>query len=138
MKVRRTVQPLLGPMDMTPLIDVVLLLLIFFILSSTFVLQPGIKVTPPRGVSNSGVRDSQFIVNVSSQQPPLIFLNDQVTSLSQLETEFRRIARIKADATVILRADAAVPHGLVTEIMSLALEAGVAVVVATKPSSGAP
>ncbi|MDX6766683.1 MAG: biopolymer transporter ExbD [Candidatus Methylacidiphilales bacterium] len=118
---------------MTPLIDVVLLLLIFFILSSSFVLQPGIKVSPPRGVSNSGVRDIQFIVNISAQNPPMIFLNDKVTDLAQLENEFRRIARSKPDATVVLRADAAVTHGLVTEVMSMALSAGVAVVVATKP-----
>jgi len=122
-------------MDMTPLIDVVLLLLIFFLLSSSFVLQPGIKVSPPRGVTNSGVRDAQFIINISAQQPPMIFLNDQVTTLEQLQGEFRRIARAKSDATVILRADASVSHGLVTEIMSMALESGVGVVIATKPGS---
>lgn len=118
---------------MTSLIDVVLLLLIFFLLSSSFVLQPGIKVNPPRGLSQSGVRDSQFIVNVTAQDPPLVFINDQLTSLERLGVEFRRVARTKPDASIILRADRSVPHGLVTEIMGLALEAGVGVVIATKP-----
>lgn len=133
MKVRRTVHALHGPLDMTSLIDVVLLLLIFFILSSSFVLQPGIKVNPPRGISKSGVSNTRFILNVTAQNPPLIFLNDQVITLDRLDGEFRRMARASSNASVVLRADSAVSHGLVTEIMGRALEAGVAVIIATKP-----
>lgn len=119
---------------MTALIDVVLLLLIFFILSSSFVLQPGIKVTPPRGISKSGVSNARFIINVTAQTPPMIFLNDQIIPIDRLDAEFRRMARANVDASVILRADGSVPHGLVTDIMSRALEAGVNVVIATKPA----
>jgi biopolymer transport protein ExbD len=67
-KLRRTIRPLPRVIDMTALIDVVLLLLIFFMLSSSFVLQPGIEVNPPRGF-HSGVRDSRHIVTVLAQEP---------------------------------------------------------------------
>lgn len=133
MKVRRTVQLMRGPLDMTPLIDVVLLLLIFFILSSSFVLQPGIKVTPPRGLARSGITNTRFILNITAQQPPLMFLNDQLIDPARLDTEFRRMARSQPDAVVVVRADGAVSHATVTEVMSRALNAGVAVIIATRP-----
>jgi biopolymer transport protein ExbD len=133
MKLRRTVRSLNGPIDVTPLIDVVLLLIIFFMLSSSFVLQPGIKVDPPKGRVNTGVTDSRYVINVTAQQPPLIFLNDQLTSLDRLKDVLIEIAREETEVTVILRVDQAVSHGFVTEIMNKALEAGVSVLIATQP-----
>jgi len=134
MKLRRSLKPIAGPFDMTALIDVVLTLLIFFMLSSTFVLQPGIKVNPPRGPGGSGIRDSRYILNVTAQHPPMIFLNDQVVPLEKLDAAMKAIAREQVDATLVLRADRDVPHGLVTEIMSRALAAGLGVMIATQPA----
>ncbi|NJK92000.1 MAG: hypothetical protein HC904_09350 [Blastochloris sp.] len=102
-------------------------------ISSSFVLQPGIKVNPPRGLNNSGISDSRYIINVTAQEPPLIFLNDQRLSLEALSAELQTLARKDAESTVILRADQEVPHGFVTEIMNRALEAGVSVLIATQP-----
>lgn len=133
MKLRRHIKPLSGPIDVTALIDVVLLLLIFFMLSSTFVLQPGIKVSPPKGLNNTGVSDSRYIINVTDQKPPLVFLNDQIITLDQLSKDLRLIANRSGDVTVILRADQEVSHGFVTAIMNRALEAGVSVLIATQP-----
>ena len=133
MKLRRYIKPLSGPIDVTSLIDVVLLLLIFFMLSSSFVLQPGIKVNPPKGLGSTGVSDSRYIVNITGQQPPLMFLNDQVTTLERLGRDLKAIAKQESEVTVILRADQEVSHGFVTEVMNIALEAGVSVLIATQP-----
>ncbi|MDD5262271.1 MAG: biopolymer transporter ExbD [Methylacidiphilales bacterium] len=133
MKLRRNIKPLGAGFDMTPLIDMVLTLIIFFILSSTFVLQPGVKVNLPRGPSHGGIRDIRYVLNVTAQDPPVIFLNDQVITMEKLEGELKRISKKQADATVVLRADRNVPHGFVTEILTHALAADVGVVIATQP-----
>lgn len=133
MKLRRHIKPLSGPIDVTSLIDVVLLLIIFFMLSSSFVLQPGIKVNPPKGLGSTGVSDSRYIVNITAQEPPLMFLNDQVTTLEGLSRDLKAIAKNESEVTVILRADQEVSHGFVTEVMNLALQAGVSVLIATQP-----
>jgi biopolymer transport protein ExbD len=139
MKLRRTVMPLRGPIDMAPLIDVVLLLLIFFILSSSFVLQPGIKIQLPRMVSglNRGVTDSGYMLAVTAGNPPHVFFNDQVSGLDKLPEQFRTVAAKDDGATVILKADEDVANGIVVQIMNQALQAGLNVVIATQPAGAA-
>ena len=61
----RRIQPLHGLLDLAPVVSVVLLLLCFFLLSSSFVLQPGIKVDPPRSVVGVGTPASRLIVAVT-------------------------------------------------------------------------
>ncbi|MEM6883650.1 MAG: biopolymer transporter ExbD [Verrucomicrobiota bacterium] len=131
MKVRRSTRSIQGQLDVTAMIDVVLLLLIFFMLNSHFVLQPGVEVNPPRGLAE-GVRDSRFVINVTAQEPPRIFFNDQLVTLEKLEGQLNRMGRRSADVQIIIRADSAVPHGTVTEIMNTALRAGLSVVIATQ------
>jgi len=131
MKVRRSTRPIQGPLDITAMIDVVLLLLVFFMLNSSFVLQPGVEVTPPKGL-DAGVRDSRYVINVTAQNPPRIFFNDQLVTLEKLESQLNRMGRRSGDSQIIIRADHAVPHGTVTEILNTAIQAGLSVVIATQ------
>ncbi len=133
MKVRRSTRSVHGPLDVTAMIDVVLLLLIFFMLNSSFVLQPGVEVHPPKGL-DAGVRDSRYVINITAQDPPKIFFNDQLVTLEKLEGQLNRIGRRSEDPQIIIRADRAVPHGTVTEILNTAIRAGLSVVIATQSS----
>jgi biopolymer transport protein ExbD len=123
---------------MTSLIDVVLLLIIFFMLSSTFVLQPGVKVTPPRTGVGGGITNSRYVINVVNNTPPMIFFNDQITDLKNLAGQLETIATDRGERTVVLRADKDVSHGTVTEIMGLAIKARVSVLLATDNPATAP
>lgn len=136
MKLRRTVKPLRGPIDLAPLIDVVLLLMIFFILSSSFVLQPGIKIQLPRMMTgiNRGITDGGYILAVTAGDPPHVFFNDQVATLEKLPAQFREVASKSEGATVVLKADEGVPNGTVVQIMNQALQAGLNLIIATQPS----
>ena len=132
MKIRRTVHVKQGPIDVAPLVDVVLLLLVFFILSSSFVLQPGIHVNPPRSVHDAGVRDSRYVITVTADVPPLIFFNDKQMNLAELKTRLTELAEAKGDVNVVLRADQEVKHGTVVRIMNYAIQAGLPILVATQ------
>lgn len=131
MKLRRTIRPVGGPIDMTALIDVVLLLIIFFMLSSTFVLQPGVKVTPPRTGVGGGITNSRYVINVVNNNPPMIFFNDQITDLKNLAAQLAAISSERGERTVVLRADKEVSHGTVSEILGLAIRARVSVLLAS-------
>ncbi|MFH1067700.1 MAG: biopolymer transporter ExbD [bacterium] len=137
MKLRRTVDVVKGPPDLAPLVGVVLLLFLFFLLTSSFVFQPGIKVELPHGVGAGGV-SARYIVSISSQDPPLIFFNDQRVSMEDLGEKLKQISSKEADASLILKADHRVPHGVVVQAMNQALEAGLSIVIATQPGKGEP
>lgn len=136
MKLRRSIQHLHGPIDAAPMVNVILLLLIFFLLTSSFVFQPGIKIDLPKGPSMGGV-NTRYIIAIADQNPPLIFFNDQVVTMESLDKQLRAIARSENNAAVILRADKNVRHETVVQVMNLAMNDGLSVVIATQPGNAA-
>lgn len=147
-KLRRRFQPLRGPVDLTALIDVVLLLLIFFMLSSTFIVQPGIRVEPPRSLFGPGAQANPLIITVLSDPAQLpagggpqrpgafLFFQDQLMNLDELTAAIDRLPRSRYAQPFILKADKSVPLGLVTDIMNIAMARGFSVVIATDESAG--
>lgn len=149
-KLTRRFQPLHGPIDMAPLIGVVLLLLVFFMLSSTFVLQPGIRVDPPRSLYGTGAPSNTFIVTVMLEaerrdpttgaalpRQPVIFFNDQIIALTDLQKALQQLNSKKRTGTpLVLKADKDVPLGLLTDIMNAAMANGLSVVIATQQADG--
>lgn len=84
------------------LTDIVLLLLIFFMLTSSFVIQPGIKVKLPRAATGQeATQDRVFVTITRSNQ---IFLNQQQVTRTQLGEQLRQILT-KQDKLVVIRAD---------------------------------
>ena len=135
------VTPASGRIDAAPMVDVVFLLLIFFILSSPFVLQPGIKVDLPLSEVQSPGPFQGLVVTVTRNNA--IFFNSELTSLEGLERSLREAAsRGTGPSELVIKADKQVPHGTVVEIMSMAIEAGIpSINIATRPelpASGAP
>jgi biopolymer transport protein ExbD len=123
-----------GPVDPAPLVDVVFLLLIFLVLSSPLVLQPGIGVLdlPP---SNTPAAASFQGLVVTVTRENLMFFNNQVTTIENLRQSLRAAAHQFPRQELIIKADRQVPHGTVIQVMSLALEAGItAVNLATRPA----
>ncbi len=148
-KLPRHLHPLRGPIDLAPLIGVVLLLLLFFMLGSTFVLQPGIRVDPPRSLYGTGAPSNTFIVTVMLEaerrdpatgavQPrqPVIFFNDQVLALPELQKALQNLNKKRSSTPLVVKADKDVPLGLLTDIMNAAMASGLSVVIATQQTDG--
>jgi biopolymer transport protein ExbD len=97
-----------------PILDVVLLLLIFFLLGSRFVVQSGISVELPTSNSALPSVGVAHVITVTGGPAPQIYLNEDPVLLQNLGEALRsRSDRVRQ---VILRIDRAAPHGVVMEI----------------------
>ncbi|MCK4946751.1 MAG: biopolymer transporter ExbD [Candidatus Aureabacteria bacterium] len=132
MKFRKKTSLEKGKLDITPLIDVIFLLLLFFMLSSSFILQPGIKVNLPESKVSEAQSEDNIIVTITSERK--ILLNDENITEEALGIKLRPIAKRTPDKIVIIKADDRVNHGLVVKVMGEIKSAGInRLAIATKP-----
>jgi biopolymer transport protein ExbD len=122
-----------GRIDPAPMVDVVFLLLIFLVLSSPFVLQPGFGIVDlPKSPVPQNVSFQGLVVTVSRND--MLFFNTQRISLSDLPAALRKAASESRNPELIIKADSQVPNGTVVKIMNMAFEAGISAVnLATRP-----
>ena len=83
--------------------DIVLLLLIYFLLTSTYVMQPGIKVKLPKAAS--GVQEESDKIYISVTKSEQIFLFDAPVTLADLSSRLRPMLQQAPEKTVVIRAD---------------------------------
>ncbi len=121
-------------LDLTPLIDVVLMLVIFFMLTTTFVLAPGIQVDLPQGSSAQKPRESDVIITVT--QDGAVYYQDAQVSLETLRAALQRARHAQPGIRVVIKADTHVQHGRVVDVMDMAKLVGIqrlAIATAPKP-----
>lgn len=119
-----------GRPDLTPLVDVLFLLLIFFMLGSSFVQVSGIKVDLPEISYGSNQGVEKYVVTIDKDSN--IFFNDQpVPRWDTLKEKLSQLGARSESGTIILRADVKTPFGIVSKLMSLAEEVNLNVFVVT-------
>ncbi len=112
----------MSDINMTPLIDVMLVLLVIFIITAPL-LASSIRLDLPQ--SDAAIAgDAPASVLLSVDKAGQAFLNDKPVSKAELANELGRIGATNPDTELQLRADAAVPYGRVVEIMGVAQKAG--------------
>jgi biopolymer transport protein TolR len=112
----------MSDINMTPLVDVMLVLVVIFIITAPL-MTSAIKLDLPKTEAAKPVDAPKFVAIVVDRSGQ-IFLNDQVTSLTQLTESLTKTAQLTKDAEVQLRADEAVPYGKVVQVMGVAQKAG--------------
>lgn len=118
--------------NLTSLIDVLFLLLIFFMISTTFLSQPAIKLELPEAKHADVVRQAPLVVHVD----PLgrVYLNDEPMELPLLQEAIRQKLLEQLDKSVVLKADSRVSHGAVIQVLDIIKSSGVRkLVVSTRP-----
>ncbi len=119
--------------DLTPLVDVVFLLLIFFMLSTTFIVAPGIKVKLPTSSSTEISREKKE-VRVVMAKDDKIFVEQKLVTIDELGKYLKKAARENREGMVIIQADERVLHGKVVEVMDVAKTSGFnKLAIATRP-----
>ncbi len=109
--------------NITSLIDVLFLLLIFFMVSSTFLEQPGIKLELPHAQSAVVVEQKDYTLFVD--EDGAMFLNDQQVTTDNLEQKLKEALPKMKEGALILKADQDVAHGAVVKVMDIAKNSGV-------------
>ncbi len=117
----RKTRLLKGDLDITPLIDCVFLLLIFFMLSSSFVRPAGIRVNLPKTVTADILQEEKFVIVVTSDN--IIRYEDEPMTIQEL----RSFLQEKAEGieSLLIKADKAASLGKIIEIWDMCRELGI-------------
>ena len=112
----------MSDINVTPMVDVMLVLLVIFILTAPL-MASSIKLDLPKTDAAKASEAPQFVTLVVDKTGQ-IFLNDTPIDLGALKTSLTQTAVKNPDTEVQLRADVAVPYGKVVEVMGAAQKAG--------------
>ncbi len=111
----------LQQIDIAPLIDMVFQLLIFFMLTSSFVMQPGIKINLPKAVTSEIVKFEKIEIVVSSEN--VTYFNSNVVSTNELKNLLKQAA--KRQQPILIKADSRASLGRVVEIWDICRDLGI-------------
>ncbi len=116
------------------LTDIVFLLLIFFLLSSSFVIQSGIKVQLPKSAAAEQETQRQIVITVTEKG--LIFLNDRQVTAESLGAQLAPLIGEDRDKIVIIKADQTVSLQSAVQVMDIAKGVGaLRLLIATQPGA---
>ena len=124
MNFRTRRRPAASFIDMTPVVDTIFNLLIFFALSMNFLTNPGITVDLPDAAAPEVARQERDIRIVITPEGA-IRLDGAPVTLAALGARLHAAAADRRDAQVLIRADRRVAHGVVVAVMDAARAAGV-------------
>jgi biopolymer transport protein TolR len=114
---------LASQINVTPLVDVMLVLLIIFMVTAP-ILQQGVEVNLPKVKAEAlPGKDQQFIVSITRDRE--LYLNDTRITADELSDKLRAISTERPDRQVFLRADDSVPYGEVVRTMAAIKAAGI-------------
>ncbi len=110
-------------LNITPLIDVLFILIIFFTVSSTFLEQPGIELKLPDAESSQTYTTQKVVIYVDKNET--LYLNDEEVKINFLVEYVQAKLAEQKEKSVVLRADSEVDHGVIIHIMDLLRKKGI-------------
>jgi len=109
--------------NVTPLLDIVFIMLIFFIVTSTFVKEPGIEVNRPEAVTASERGLASIIVAISDEDE--IWINKELVELDEVRIIVEQLRRENPKGTAVVQADAGSKTRLLVEVVNQIRSTGV-------------
>jgi biopolymer transport protein TolR len=113
----------ISQINVTPLVDVMLVLLVIFMVTAP-IIQQGVQVNLPQASAGAIAGSEEFLV-VTVAKNGKIYLNDNETTLPDLGKKLAAIKKIQADKQVYLRADQDVRYGTVMRTIAQIKQAGI-------------
>ena len=129
MKFKNKREGIRSNVDMTPMIDIVFLLILFFLVSTTFATLPGIKLNLPQ--SHTAESTSLMGITITADSNGALYFNDKEVSMTGLGEElltFDTGTTKKEEFPVSLEADSEVTNGTIVKIFDVIRESGYCVI----------
>lgn len=111
--------------NVTPLVDITLVLLIIFMVTARFLATPAFDVNLPRSSASSKQQNESNQVFLTMTQKGEIFLNQRRVSKENLKSEIETLLKEKPGMSLVFRADKKITHGDVVSILDQVRAAGV-------------
>ena len=113
----------LSEINVTPMVDIMLVLLIIFMVTAPLIVQ-GVEVDLPEARSQPIEDDAEKLI-LTVTRDEKIFLGDHEIPPEELETKLATNAKVQKERELYLHADKRLPYGVVVEVMAIAKRAGV-------------
>ncbi len=111
--------------NVTPLVDITLVLLIIFMVTARFISEPSLGVNLPKASASASTEQEDRRVYLTINTQRQIFLNNSPVSEQELPAKIRELLKQKPDLNLVLRADKDVSHGDVMRVLDAVREQGV-------------
>lgn len=109
--------------DLTPMLDVVFIMLIFFIVTSSFIKESGMEVNRPQADTASSQDKGNILIAVTADGQ--VWLDKQAVDVRTVRTHVERLRREQPEGVVVVQADQDARTGLVVQVMDQVRMAGV-------------
>ena len=110
--------------DMTPMLDIVFILLIFFIVTAVFVQERSISLVPPPPSDKNEPEKSNPVILIQINDRDVVFVNDQLTDLRRVGPAIERFRADKGDSAILIVPDDEASHGVVITVFDAARNTG--------------
>ena len=121
MKFKRRLKIEKGMIDLTPMVNVFFLLFVFFLFTSSFIFQPGIKVSLPKAVTSEVMQLDNVTVTVTKDDK--IYLEDRQITNEELVSRLKILSKERMG--LLIKADSRAPLGRIVEIWDACRREGV-------------
>lgn len=109
--------------DLTPMLDVVFIMLIFFIVTANFVKEPGLEVSRPEAETAQQQEDAGILVAIGPAGD--VYMDGRRIDVRQVKANVLRLRTERPDAAVVIRADRKATADIITAVMDGIRSAGV-------------
>jgi biopolymer transport protein ExbD len=111
--------------NVTPLVDITLVLLIIFMVTARFISEPSLGVNLPKASASAATKEEDRRVFLTLNTKREIFLNDAPVNEQDLAVKIRELVKERPDLSLVLRADRSVSHGDVMRVLDIVRNEGV-------------
>ena len=109
--------------DMTPMLDIVFIMLIFFIVTTSFVKEAGVEVIKPTAANQTKQQSANIFIAVRSSGE--IWLDKRKVDVERIAANLEKLLAEQPTDVVIIQADKGAKHGVVVKVMDAIKEAGI-------------